>query len=83
MSVLAENWLFLLILALFVALHLFGGRWEWRGTGASLDRTSNDVPPDEVRIRIDATEQRPKWDGTGTPVGSNAPTGPAEGRRQP
>ena len=83
MSVVAENWLFLLILALFVTVHLFGGRWEWRGTDGSLDCRSNDVQPDAVRFRIEATGQRPKWDGTATPVGSNAPTGPAEGRRQP
>ena len=83
MSVLAENWLFLLILALFVALHLLGGRWEWSGTRTSLDRTSDDVQPDAVRFRIEATAQRPKWDGIATAVGSNAPIGPAEGRRQP
>jgi hypothetical protein len=45
MSVLAENWRFLLILALFIALQLFGRRGAWRRTDAGVGHASDDVEP--------------------------------------
>ena len=83
MSILAENWLFLLILALFVALHLLGGRRGRVAKGMNLDHQGSEGEPDRRQRRIDAAGQSPKWDGRVTPIGSNAPTAPFGERREP
>lgn len=82
MSILAENWLFLLILALFVALHLFAGRQERATKDVTSDLASSETQPDGKPCRIGAARQSPKWDGTATRIGSNAPMGPVAGRRE-
>lgn len=83
MSIVAENWFFLLILALFVGLHLFEGRRGRSGKDAAFDETCGAGQPDGRRRRIGAVPQSPKWDGAATPIGSNAPIVPAAERRQP